>query len=113
MKALGFGLVLGVVVVSACGSATPASDCNRAMETICHRAFQCDATAAAKIYVSESNCATTLETQYNCGALVCPANTTYHDDKINACISAVNAQSCADTTNPPSCQGFSTSVVCY
>ena len=115
MKALGFGLVFGglLVIVSACGSATPAGDCNSAMETICHRAFTCDATAASKLYVTESNCATTLEAQYSCAALVCAANTTYHDDKVNACISAVNAQTCADTTNPPACQGFSTSTVCY
>ena len=83
------------------------------MVTICHRFFVCDATLAAKTYVTESNCSTTLEAQYNCASLVCPANTTYHNDKVNACINAVNAQTCADTTTPVACQGFSTSAVCY
>jgi hypothetical protein len=114
MKALGVGVgIVGVVVFSACGSASPNDDCNHVMQTICQRAFTCDATAAAKLYVTQSNCETTLEAQYSCAALVCPANTTYHNDKVNACLNAVNAQTCADTTSPPSCSGFSTSVVCY
>ncbi len=114
MKALGLGLVLGgIVIVSACSGATPVSDCNHVAQTICQRFFQCSATLAAQTYVSESNCETQLENNYNCASLVCPANTTYHDDKVNACLSAVNAQTCADTSTPPSCSGFSTSVVCY
>jgi hypothetical protein len=79
----------------------------------CQRYFTCDATAAAKLYVTETNCETQFESTYNCASLVCPANTTYHDDKVNTCLSAVNAQTCADTSTPPSCSGFSTSVVCY
>jgi hypothetical protein len=114
MKALGFGLVFGgVVFVSACSSATPASDCNHLAQVSCQRYFTCDATAAAKLYVTETNCETQFESTYNCASLVCPANTTYHDDKVNTCLSAVNAQTCADTSTPPSCSGFSTSVVCY
>ena len=113
MKALAFGLVLGGIVISACGSASPTSDCNNVAHTICQRFFTCSATAAAQLYVSESNCETQLQANYNCASLTCPANTTYHDDKVNACISAVNAQTCADTSTPPACSGFSTSVVCY
>lgn len=115
MKALGFGLVFGgvIVIVSACSGASPSSDCNRVSETICHRAFTCSATAAAQLYVTESNCVTNWEAQLNCASLVCSGNTTYHNDKVNACIDAVNAQSCSDTSNPPACQGFSTSTVCY
>jgi hypothetical protein len=103
----------GLVAVVACSGATPTSDCNAASSTICHRIFTCDATAAAKIYVTESNCTTQLEAQYNCASLVCPANTTYHADKVEACINAVNAQTCADTSTPPSCSGFTTGSVCY
>ena len=114
MKAFALGMVaVGLIAVSACSGATPASDCNRVSETICHRAFTCSATQAAQLYVTESNCVTQWEAQLNCASLVCPANTTYHDDKVNACISAVNAQTCADTTSPPACQGFATSTVCY
>jgi hypothetical protein len=114
MKALGFGFVFGaVVIVSACSGATPVSDCNHVAQVSCQRFFKCDATTAAQVYVTESNCETQIENTYNCASLVCPANTTYHDDKVNACISAVNAQTCADTSNPPACQGFSTSTVCY
>jgi len=113
MKALGFGLVLGVVLVSACGSASPVDDCDHVAQVSCQRFFKCDATAAAQLYVTEDHCETQLQQTFNCASLVCPANTTYHNDKVNACTAAINAQSCADTSNPPACQGFSTSTVCY
>jgi hypothetical protein len=114
MKALGFGLVFGaVVIVSACSSATPTSDCNEAASVYCQHQFKCAATAASQQFGTQANCETQVEALLQCAALVCPANTTYHNDKVQACINAVNGQSCSDTTNPPACQGFSTSTVCY
>ena len=114
MKALAFGLVLGgIVIVSACSSATPTSDCDEAAKTYCEHQFKCNATGASQTFGNQANCETQVEAVLQCAALVCPANTTYHNDKVQACISAVNAQTCADTTNPPACQGFTVGAVCY
>lgn len=113
MKALGFGLVLGVVVVSACSSATPTSDCQHFASVLCQKYFQCAAAAAATQYGTEASCETQSQQTYNCASYACPSNTTYHADKFETCINDINAEQCSALSTPPSCQGITTQAVCF
>jgi hypothetical protein len=109
MKALGFALVL---VVAACSSATPASDCDRATAAICQKLFQCAATAAAQQYGTESNCEVQFQAASKCATISCSVGTTYHGDKFQTCVNDINALDCSNPNKPASCDIAPTDV-CY
>jgi hypothetical protein len=110
MKALGFGLVFGgVVIVSACSS-SPSSDCSSALAAFCQKYFQCAATAAAQQYGTESACEKQFQT--TCANLACTGTTTYHSDKIDTCRDQINAIDCSNPQTPAACN-ISATDVCY
>jgi hypothetical protein len=102
--AAGFGVAVGVGLVSCGSSSSPTSipqadACNQASTAICARVFSCSdpILVAAQQFVlggSEATCQMMIKQSY-CGAFACTAGQTYHGDKAQQCKDQFATATCA------------------
>jgi hypothetical protein len=99
--------VIGACLAAACSGSSPSGDCQNYTNVFCNKYFQCAQTAAIAAYGNESACVTKTQNTLNCAAWACGTGQTYDGSQVEACINAINNESCADATNTPTeCMGL-------
>jgi hypothetical protein len=94
------------VFAAACGGGTNSVDaCNQVTSKECDLLFQCLSEAdkqAAKdvIGLNSGDCKTKLQANCTEAKTACSSGQTFHEDKAQSCVDAVNKFTCADINSP-------------
>jgi hypothetical protein len=98
---------LSLLLLTACGGSTLASQCKRTVQVPCKKLFACTPeVAAAQGFTSEADCATKGTAQLDCARFDTINCSGVDYAPLDRCLSDYESQACNATSQPASCQNL-------